>query len=122
MPVGNPAGYIRSGRALNPIRSGLGMIGRMGRVANPPQGGQASFMSNVKDRGVRYAVGSMGGRAGLVPNRRFGANSNQLYDKAILARGSKRISQAMAAGAVGMAYARRTKSGLDTGRKSIYQH
>jgi hypothetical protein len=61
--------------------------------------------------------------AGLLPTPGFNPSSTQAYDKAILARGSKRIASAIAFGYLGAGYAKRTKSGLPPGKvQGIYQY
>lgn len=89
-------------------------------------------MGNLADRGFRYAVGSKGPMvgtgaasrpAGLLPTKGFSPSSIQAYDKAILARGGKRIAAAVAGGYMGMGYARRTKSGLPKGKvQGMYKY
>jgi len=88
-------------------------------------------MGNLADRGLRYAIGAKGpmvgpgaGRpAGLRATRGFTPDSIQKYDKAILARGGKRIAAAVAAGYIGSGYMKRTKSGLPKGKvQGMYKY
>ena len=89
-------------------------------------------MGNVADRGLRYAIGAKGPMvgtgaaarpAGLRATRGFSPGSIQSYDKAILARGGKRIAAAVAAGYIGSGYMKRTKSGLPKGKvQGMYKY
>jgi len=90
-------------------------------------------MGNVARRGFRYAVGAKGPMigtgaaarpAGLRMTGGFRADlPQQAYDKAIMARGGKRIAAAVAAGYLGAGYMKRTKSGLPKGKvQGMYKY
>lgn len=114
------------------------MRGTAGGTSTQQQTGTASFMGNLADRGFRYAVGSKGKMigdpsqrgvvgaampAGLRRTKGFGPLSTQQMDKAIYARGGKRIAAAVAMGYLGAGYAKRTKSGLPKGRvQGMYKY
>ena len=110
----------------------VGMRGNAGGTSNQRRTGTVSFMGNVARRGIRYAVGAKGPTvgagaamrpAGLRPTRGFNPDSIEAYDKAILARGGKRIAAAVAAGYIGSGYMKRTKSGLPQGKvQGIYKY
>ena len=113
------------------------MRGTAGGTSTQQGNSTASFMGNLADRGFRYAVGSKGKMirdpnsqavgaslpAGLKRTKGFGPLSTQQMDKAIYARGGKRIAAAVAMGYMGAGYMKRTKSGLPKGRvQGMYKY
>jgi hypothetical protein len=94
---------------LGGLRNPISTARAMGSSANG-----SSFGRNFRSHGTRYAIGAMGGTAGLVKHP--GRSSAGAYDPAIMARGGKRVAGVVAAGAAIGGVRNRTTSGLIKGR------
>lgn len=95
---------------LSGLRNPISTARAMGSSANG-----SSFGRNFRSHGTRYAIGAMGGTAGL-SRRAGGKNISGPYDPAIMARGGKRVAGVVAAGAAIGGVRNRTTSGLIKGR------